>query len=146
MAERLDKGVSVVYAWMADESASQSRNIGPTSVREIEAALGLKRGWMDTQHEDQDVTQVREQASQSGRMDPVRLRDAMAILADLAAEQIGPDSGGFAHDYRYIAIAYNYLLARNEPAGASNVTDIRRGIAAAIRSEISSAPPESAAA
>lgn len=148
-ADRLGKDKAQVYQWLAEPGTVASRNIGPKSVREIEEAYGLPRGWMDHEHLSQEAepgTDVSAAGSQMGRIDPHRLRLAMDILADLAKEQIGPDSGGFASDARLIAITYNYLLARNEPVDQSNVTDIRRGVAARIRSELSSAPPEASAA
>lgn len=145
-ADRLRKDKAQVYQWLAEPGTGTARNIGPTSVREIEAAWGLPRGWMDHEHPEHAIAAPAEQASQTGRIDPARLRFAMELLADLAKEQIGPDSGGFAHDARHIAITYNYLLDRCEPVGASNVTDIRRGVAAQIRSELSSAAQEERAA
>ena len=88
-------------------------------------------GWLD--HEGEESVKAAEQpsvGSQFQRTDRHKMSDAIRLLQELAELQGVPD---LVFDPVAISIAYDFLVEFDTPITESNVLDITKRLAAAIR-------------
>ncbi len=111
------------------------RNIGHKIARQIEAAYGKPRGWLDHEQAVEPITKM-VHSSQPVRLDKDRMSDAVELLRKIAVLQAVPTS--LADDPIAICAAYDFLTAYSLEATSNpvSVLDLMQRLVNKMREEV----------
>jgi hypothetical protein len=131
LAARLGKnrrnGTKQVSAWLNHKAMRDE------TARAIERACMKPSGWLD--HEGKGEIKGGEQPSQSShyeRTDRRKMADAIRLLQEVANIRGFPE---MVTDPNCISVAYDFLVEFDTPLTESNVLDMTKRVAAALRGE-----------
>lgn len=127
LARRVGKDRRQISAWL------NYKDMRDSTAREIEHACLKPLGWLDNETDrSQTASPQPGLPSQSARTSRSKMADAIELLRHLADLRGVP---GLVSDPEAISIAYDFLMEFDTPIDGSNVLDITKQLAAALRGE-----------
>jgi hypothetical protein len=122
-ARKVGKDKNQVNQWLG---RAGKRNLGADTAREIEAACGKPRGWMDHEHGDSDQSHLL-------GIDPAKLPDTIRVVKHYL--EFEGESLDRLYELPLLLTAYRFVNAETRPLTEGTVIDLTKRLAARLREE-----------